>query len=290
MVVTDEGLVAKTQSLLRTKTDLQNKTLSSLNSALETHFKCDLSGRQRFIRKTLDLHLLSDQFEDVSPAEEEEVLGATIKEMALKKTPRGKALPTNTKPLKQSKSSRKDKDSTHPKRALSAYNFFFAEHRESVCAADKNLSFAEVSGKVGTMWQESSAEEKAKFAAKAQQDKRRYDDEMSVYLAKGGSAPSSKRTVTKDSSAAKRQKPAPKPTQGPKRTAAQKVHDGFVNDASSESGSSSSSDSSSSSSSDESQSTTPSPTHKAEADPNSNSNSQTLAVPRKNRVVEDEDD
>jgi hypothetical protein len=70
------------------------------------------------------------------------------------------------------------------KRWLSSFLHFSKDQRQNVRAdADQpNISFHEVSRKLGEMWRKMTPEEKAPYVALSKIDKERYDNEMKDYL------------------------------------------------------------------------------------------------------------
>jgi len=80
------------------------------------------------------------------------------------------------------KSKKKKKDPNAPKRALTAYNFFFTENRESIKSkmpAETNNK--EVMSEVGGQWKALPESTKKKYNKMADKDKVRYADEMAKY-------------------------------------------------------------------------------------------------------------
>ncbi|KAL3934861.1 MAG: hypothetical protein SGBAC_009510 [Bacillariaceae sp.] len=80
--------------------------------------------------------------------------------------------------------SKKKKDPNAPKRALSAYNFFFTENRESI----KSKMPAETNNKdlmseIGRQWKALAESKKKKYNKMADKDKDRYSQEMAKYTA-----------------------------------------------------------------------------------------------------------
>eukprot|EP00906_Rhabdomonas_costata_P015369 RCo022111 len=105
--VLDQDVVAAIDALLKTAADLGKFTLPTLTKALEKKFRTSLRDKNRFIMKSVDKLLLSDRFADVSPAEEEEVLGSPT---ALKRTKSGRQLPRGKRPRAESFSGKQSPD------------------------------------------------------------------------------------------------------------------------------------------------------------------------------------
>ncbi|XP_071518309.1 high mobility group protein DSP1-like [Panulirus ornatus] len=81
----------------------------------------------------------------------------------------------------------KAKDPNKPKRALSAFFYYANEERAKVRAANPDFSVGEVAKELGRQWNELTEGEKIKFEKQAEEDRARYDREMTVYKSGGGS-------------------------------------------------------------------------------------------------------
>lgn len=79
---------------------------------------------------------------------------------------------------------RKKKDPNAPASVSSAYAFFFKEIQGSVKAKNPNIKFGEVSKIVAHMWENLGEEEKSVYRKKNEQDKERFESEMSEYKAR----------------------------------------------------------------------------------------------------------
>lgn len=79
---------------------------------------------------------------------------------------------------------KKKKDPNAPKRPLSAFFLYCADERPAVKAIYPNYSVGEAAKELGERWNKVSGEVKAKYEAKAQQDKQRYDREVAIYKGK----------------------------------------------------------------------------------------------------------
>jgi len=89
-----------------------------------------------------------------------------------------------SQPAQATKKSRKKKDKDAPKKALSAFMFFSNDVRDKVKAENPGIAFGEVGKKIGEMWKTLSAEDKAPYDAQADEDKKRYAEDMEAYRAK----------------------------------------------------------------------------------------------------------
>ena len=90
---------------------------------------------------------------------------------------------TYTPPVGESggRHKRKKKDPNAPKRPLSAFFLFCHDERPAVKAVYPNYSVGEAAKELGERWNKVSAEVKAKYEAKAAQDKQRYDLVLAEY-------------------------------------------------------------------------------------------------------------
>ncbi|GMY13583.1 FACT complex subunit SSRP1 isoform X1 [Fagus crenata] len=79
------------------------------------------------------------------------------------------------------KKQKKKKDPNAPKRAMSGFMFFSQMERENVKKSNPGIAFTDVGRVLGDKWKKMTAEEKEPFEAKAQQDKKRYKEEISGY-------------------------------------------------------------------------------------------------------------
>lgn len=79
------------------------------------------------------------------------------------------------------KKQKKKKDPNAPKRALSGFMFFSQLERENVKKDIPGIGFTEVGRVLGERWNKLTAEEKAPYEAKAQADKKRYQNQINDY-------------------------------------------------------------------------------------------------------------
>mmetsp|Transcript_20285 Transcript_20285/g.29978 ORF Transcript_20285/g.29978 Transcript_20285/m.29978 type:complete len:93 (+) Transcript_20285:96-374(+) len=68
-----------------------------------------------------------------------------------------------------------------PKRGLSAFMFFSNELRPKLLKENPEMKFGEVGKAIGAKWRELSDKEKEPYAKKAEEDKKRYTEEMKDY-------------------------------------------------------------------------------------------------------------
>ncbi|XP_035551193.1 FACT complex subunit SSRP1-like isoform X2 [Juglans regia] len=79
------------------------------------------------------------------------------------------------------KKQKKKKDPNAPKRAMTGFMFFSQMERENVKKSNPGIQFTEVGRVLGDKWKKMTAEEKEPYEAKALQDKKRYQVEISGY-------------------------------------------------------------------------------------------------------------
>lgn len=79
------------------------------------------------------------------------------------------------------KKQKRRKDPNAPKRALSGFMFFSQAERENVKKQNPGIAFQDMGKALGDKWRNMTAEEKEPYEAKAQADKKRYNDEMGGY-------------------------------------------------------------------------------------------------------------
>ncbi|KAG9232909.1 high mobility group box domain-containing protein [Amylocarpus encephaloides] len=78
---------------------------------------------------------------------------------------------------------KKKKDPNAPKRGLSAYMFFANEQRENVREENPGISFGQVGKVLGERWKALNKTQREPYDAKAEADKKRYEDEKASYNA-----------------------------------------------------------------------------------------------------------
>lgn len=84
---------------------------------------------------------------------------------------------------KRASAPKKKKDPNAPKRGLSAYMFFANEQRENVRAENPGIAFGQVGKVLGERWKALTDKQRQPYEAKAQADKKRYEDEKAAYQA-----------------------------------------------------------------------------------------------------------
>jgi len=82
---------------------------------------------------------------------------------------------------KSPKKKRAKKDPNAPKRASSAYIFFSSEKREEVIKKHGKESIGETAKRIAALWKKATAEDKKKFEARADKDKKRWEKEKKEY-------------------------------------------------------------------------------------------------------------
>jgi len=82
---------------------------------------------------------------------------------------------------KSPKKKRAKKDPNAPKRARTAYIFFSSEKRDEVVKKHGKESLGETAKRIAALWKKASAEDKKKYEAKAEKDKRRWQKEKKEY-------------------------------------------------------------------------------------------------------------
>lgn len=73
------------------------------------------------------------------------------------------------------------KDPNRPKRPKSSYMFFTQEMREKLLKKNPNASMTELSKIMGAEWAKTSEKDRVKYARMAEEDKTRYDEELTEY-------------------------------------------------------------------------------------------------------------
>lgn len=91
---------------------------------------------------------------------------------------------------RRSRGNKPPKDPNKPKRALSAFFFYANDERANVRAVNPDFSVGEVAKELGRQWNELGEGAKVKYEKLAEEDRARYDREMTAYRA--GEAPPKK--------------------------------------------------------------------------------------------------
>ncbi|KAJ3323186.1 FACT complex subunit [Blyttiomyces sp. JEL0837] len=148
----------------------------------------------------VDLEFDSDAGSDASGSDQDESDdedGEKAKAKKSSKPPKEKASKKKGEP--PAKKSKTEKDPNAPKKALSAYIYFGNDAREQIKRENPGISMTEMMKKVGSMWAETSAEDKKKYEDMAAKDTERYKEEMKAYE-KGGKSKSSSSSSSKSKS------------------------------------------------------------------------------------------
>ena len=85
---------------------------------------------------------------------------------------------------KRGRKPRSKKDPNAPKRALSGFFWFSNDERPKVKAANPDFGVGDIAKELGRRWSEATEEIKAKYEAKAANDRVRYDREKMAYQSK----------------------------------------------------------------------------------------------------------
>ncbi|CAN7080262.1 unnamed protein product [Brassica oleracea var. botrytis] len=94
--------------------------------------------------------------------------------------PKKKAVATEEGSSRKRKVKRK-KDPNASKKAMSGFMYFSQMERDNIKKTRPGLGFGDVAKVLGDKWRQMSAEEKEPYEAKAQVDKKRYEDQISDY-------------------------------------------------------------------------------------------------------------
>jgi len=115
--------------------------------------------------------------------EKEKQKAVTDKEKALKLKQKEKESQLKVKDKAKEKQTAKDKaKELKPKRALTAYTFFFRDHFKTVRDANSTKKAPEITKLLGTQWNNQSESGKKPYIEKAAQDKERHNKEMVQYI------------------------------------------------------------------------------------------------------------
>mmetsp|Transcript_19900 Transcript_19900/g.41881 ORF Transcript_19900/g.41881 Transcript_19900/m.41881 type:complete len:368 (-) Transcript_19900:188-1291(-) len=96
--------------------------------------------------------------------------------------PNGNLLEANGMPGSR-KYSKKNKDPNAPKRARGSYVFFTLDERPKIVKETPEMKFTEMGHVMGERWRALSAEDKKKYEDLANDDKKRFNEEMAAYNA-----------------------------------------------------------------------------------------------------------
>lgn len=98
----------------------------------------------------------------------------------------------------------KNTDPNRPKGRTSAYAFFVKHRRETFKKQGKSMDFSSFARDCSDAWKDMKDDSKKRFSEMAAEDKKRYDKEMSTYVAPADSARGRGRGRKKDPNAPKR--------------------------------------------------------------------------------------
>lgn len=136
--------------------------------------------------------IIAKQFKELSPEEKAKWEGKADadklryeNEMAAYSAPEDSDDESDGKMKPSKKAKKNKKDPNAPKRGKSAFIFFMSEMRQKVKEESPDLSFGEIGKKLGEMYKALSEADKAKYLEMAEEDKKRYEDEIASYNAKG---------------------------------------------------------------------------------------------------------
>ncbi|KAJ3364434.1 Non-histone chromosomal protein 6 [Allomyces javanicus] len=93
---------------------------------------------------------------------------------------------TATKRVRKEKAEKKPrakKDPNKPKRPMTAFFIFSGEFRDQVKAQNPGATVGTVAKILGERWRNMGEAEKAPYAIKVEQDKKRYETELAIYEA-----------------------------------------------------------------------------------------------------------
>jgi hypothetical protein len=83
--------------------------------------------------------------------------------------------------MPKGKGKKEKKDPLAPKKGLSSYMFFFKENRERIKSENPDAEFGEIGKLIGAEWKALEEDQKAVYEKKSQQDKKRYENDMTEY-------------------------------------------------------------------------------------------------------------
>ena len=95
----------------------------------------------------------------------------------------------------KTKKTKKNKDSTHPKRPTNSYMLFSTQTRQKIKDKNPELKATEISVKLGEMWKTMTDKKKKPFEEQAKQDKQRYEEEMKNYTPESSDSDSKSKKI-----------------------------------------------------------------------------------------------
>jgi len=91
-------------------------------------------------------------------------------------------MPKKDENKKKRKAPKKNKDKNRPKRSMSSFMFFANNKRPDVKKEFPDMKITDMGKKLGIMWKELDADGKKKYEEMAQQDQKRYAEQMKTYV------------------------------------------------------------------------------------------------------------
>lgn len=125
-----------------------------------------------------------DEDDDDDDGDDDDDDDDEVEAAAPKKSKEPKKRKQSDEPAKKTKKKRAKKDKNAPKKPKGAYILFGMDKRPEILAANPGIGITEVAKLIGAAWKECSAEDKAKYDTKVQEDKERYEREMEEYKKK----------------------------------------------------------------------------------------------------------
>ena len=111
---------------------------------------------------------------------------AKYQEMAAEDKKRYESEMSDYVPSGDESTKKKSKDKKAPKGAKNAYIIFCSENRDQVKEDNENMSSKEIISELARLWKNTDEEEKARYQELANEDKKRYESEMSDYVPSEG--------------------------------------------------------------------------------------------------------
>lgn len=167
---------------------IANLSIKIMRKRLEAKYKIDFTSHKAKLQETIDDLMKTREFkkelDKVNKAQQEGLVNAGTKKKAAKepKVPKEKA----EKGEKAVRGKKEKKPDNYPKAAQSAYFLFANDQRAALKEKDPSQSITAVAKAIGELWKAATEDEKAKYAALAEADKKRAATEMEAFLAAGG--------------------------------------------------------------------------------------------------------
>ncbi|XP_036430266.1 FACT complex subunit SSRP1 isoform X1 [Colossoma macropomum] len=150
---------------------------------------------------------IAEEYDSKASASESSGDDADSEEEKKKKPSKKAKIVKEKKPRKKEK---KMKDSSAPKRPMSAYMLWLNSSRERIKAENPGISVTEISKKAGEMWKQLSKDKKEEWEGKAEEAKKEYERAMKEYRESGGgTSGSSKKERKKGGKSEKKKKKKP---------------------------------------------------------------------------------